>query len=221
MIEFTAENEEIELKSYDPGTTLKELSASLEAFRLTCDLKTIDCKGCGECCGDNIPVLGADLKLLTEGLNISISQASESILILPEKPDIHSRRKSIREMSASASITILEAALLYEYNTAEPIILAKQKTGDCCFLENRLCSRYLIRPYSCGLYLCNMGEKLSFLQEMIVRQGTWHAYFKLGWINEEDISHNPFLKSDSYEDLLLADFDFHLENALEELFFYF
>lgn len=221
MIEFIAEDEEIELKSYDSGTTLTDLAEALEAFRLTCSFKTIDCKGCGECCSDNIPVLGLDLQLLQDGLNINFEQASHNILVLPEKPEIALRRKAIKEIKQSASITTLEATLVYEYNNAEPIILAKQKAGECCFLENNLCSKYLIRPYSCGLYLCNMGEKLSFIEEMIIRQGTWHAYYKLGWIGEQDISHNPFLKADSYKDLLLSDFDINLENALEQLFFYF
>lgn len=221
MIEFIAENEEIELKAYDPETTLAELVEALEAFRLTCSFKTIDCKGCGDCCSDNIPVLGLDLQLLQDGLSISFEQASDSILTLPEKPNIASRRKAIKEMSQSASITILEATLQYEYNNAEPLILAKKGSGKCCFLENSLCSKYMIRPYSCGLYLCNMGERLSFIEEMIIRQGTWHAYYKLGWIGEQDISHNPFLKAASYEKLLLADFDFNLESALEQLFFYF
>lgn len=166
-------------------------------------------------------MLGLDLTVLLDGMEMKFKEASESILILPEKPDIHSRRKAIAEMSASSSVTPLEAALLYEYNNAEPIILAKQSKGECCFLKDSLCSKYQIRPYSCGLYLCNMGEKLSYLQEMIIRQGTWHAYYKLGWIGKDDIAHNPFLGSDSYENLLLADFDFNLENALEQLFFYF
>jgi len=221
MIEFIAENEEIELKSYDPGTTLKELSDALEAFRLTCSFKTIDCKGCGECCSDNIPVLGLDLQVLQEGLGISFEEASQSIITLPERPDMNARRKAIKEMSKSASISEIEAAILYEYNNAEPIILAKQEKGECCFLKNKLCSKYTIRPYSCGLYLCSMGEKLSCLEEMIIRQGTWHAYCRLGWISRREISHNPFLKADSYDKLLLSDFDFNLENSLEQLFFYF
>jgi len=221
MIEFIAENEEIELKAYDPKTTLKELSNSLEAFRLTCSFKTIDCKGCGECCSDNIPVLGLDLKILQEGLDMGFELASQSFLTLPEKPDMRVRHKSIKEMSQSAAITTLESTLLYEYNNAEPVILTKQSSGECCFLENKLCSKYLIRPYSCGLYLCNMGEKLSYIEEMIIRQGTWHAYYKLGWISQKEISHNPFLKADTYDKLLLADFDVNLENTMEQLFFYF
>ena len=221
MIEFVAENEEIEIKAYDPETTLVDLVEALEAFRLTCPLKTINCKGCGDCCSDNIPVLGFDLQVLQEGLGIGFEHAAKRILTLPDKPDIPARRKAIREMSEAASITGLEAALLYEYNNAEPLILAKQNDGTCCFLKNRLCSEYMIRPYSCGLYLCNMGERLSYLQEMIIRQGTWHAYYKLGWIEEGDISHNPFLKAGTYGELRLADFDFNLGNTLDQLFFYF
>jgi Fe-S-cluster containining protein len=152
---------------------------------------------------------------------MNYEQASRSVLILPEKPDIAARRKAIREMAETSGITALEATLLYEYNNAEPIILAKQDGGECCFLRENLCSKYLIRPYSCGLYLCNMGEKLSYIQEMIIRQGTWHAYYRLGWISAEEIAHNPFLKADSYDKLLLADFDFKLENTLAQLFFYF
>lgn len=221
MIQFISENEEIELKYYDPDTTLAELVEALEAFRLDCRLKTSECKGCGKCCSDNIPVLGLDMKLLTDGLGTDFGKAVQSVLVLPEKPDIAFRRKAIREMAESASITALEAALLFEYNNAEPIILSKKKNGECCFLERSLCSKYSIRPYSCGLYLCNMGPRLSYIQEMIIRQGTWHAYYLLGWIDEEEISHNPFLRSDSYGRLLAADFEFRLENTLEQLFFYF
>ncbi len=239
MIEFIVENEEIELKYYDPDATLSDLAASLEDFRLVSGLKTSQCKGCAECCSDNIPVLGLDVPALLEGLHISFEQAVQSILVLPEKPDLDFRRKAIREMAQSASITQLEAALLFEYNNAEPIILARKagkyevsgKEGQlahpdddpeaCCFLENNLCSHYLVRPYSCGLYLCNMGERLSYIQEMIIRQGIWHAYYKLGWITEEEIAHNPFLKAASYDKLLVSDFEFKLENTLEQLFFYF
>ena len=248
MIEFIAEDEEIELKYYDPDTTLSELALELEAFRLTCGLKTSECKGCGECCSDDIPVLGLDISTILEGMNISFDQAVQKTLVLPEKPNVAFRRKAILEMTQTSSITPLEATLLFEYNNAEPIILASkaertiQSIQDgqanqhvssvqsaqsdenrevCCFLEDNLCSRYTIRPYSCGLYLCNMGERLSYIQEMIIRQGTWHAYYKLGWINEEEITHNPFLKADSYDKLRVADFEFKLENTLEQLFFYF
>ncbi|HEX2947014.1 MAG TPA: YkgJ family cysteine cluster protein [Clostridia bacterium] len=221
MIEFAAQNNEIELKDYDPDTTLEALSEELDRFRLRSGLKSSGCKGCGGCCSDNIPVLGPDIDSLLKGFGMSLEQASRDLFIMPEKPDIPARRKAIREMSVSASITQLEATLLFEYNNAEPIILAKQASGECCLLDDRLCSRYAIRPYSCGLYLCDMGERLSYIQEMIIRQGTWYAYAKLGWIDKAEISHNPFLKTDSYDKLLVSDFEFKLDNTLEQLFFYF
>ncbi len=223
MIEFISDNGKVELKYYDPDATLAELATELEIFRSTCDLKTSKCKGCGECCSDNIPVLGLDISPLLEGLGMSFEQAVQSVLVLPDKPDMAFRSKAIREMASATSITPLEATLLFEYNNAEPIILTKQVQHPpvCCFLHENLCSRYTIRPYSCGLYLCNMDQHLSYLQEMVIRQGTWHAYYKLGWVAAEDISHNPFLKADSYDKLPIADFDYNFENALEQLFFYF
>lgn len=222
MIKFAVENNEIELVNYDDKATLHELSSELESFRKSAaGLKTSGCMGCGECCSDNIPVLGPDLPVLLGGLDMDLEQAAGSVLLLPEKPDMEYRKKAIKEMAQSASISELEATLLFEYNNAEPIILAKQAGGECCFLKQRLCSRYSIRPYSCGLYLCNMGERLSYIQEMIVRQGTWYAYYKLGWISSSDIAHNLFLKTDSYDKLLVSDFEFRLENTLEQLFFYF
>lgn len=258
MVEFfITENNEIEIRSYDADTTLAGLAAELEAFRQTApDLRTGKCKGCGECCSDNIPVLGLDLAVLgldpetlgtdpasvgpnpeeqgteptvpgsdTAALSGKQSpdhrQADGSILVLPDKPDMAFRRKAIREMCEWTSISELEATLLFEYNNAEPLILARQASGECCFLKDGLCTRYTARPYSCGLYLCNMGRRLAYIQEMIVRQGTWHAYSKLGWIREADIPHNPFLRAYSYDELYVADFEFDLKSTSDQLFFYF
>jgi hypothetical protein len=221
MVRFEITDETIELAEYSPDTTLPQLSAKLEEFRKTNLLKTKDCKGCGFCCQDNIPVLGFDLPLLMKGLNCSLEELKSKYLIIPEKPNIKERRKSIKEMCRNDGIPESEAVLLYEYNTSEPLIMNKQETGDCCLLKDKLCSLYTYRPYSCGLYLCNMGEKLEFIQEMIVREGTWHAYSLLGWISKEDISHNPFLKAENYDQLLVKDFDYQLQDTLDKLFFYF
>jgi hypothetical protein len=221
MVEFVIKKKEIELKEYSDDASLVEFAGKLEAFRKTNKLKTSLCCGCGECCSDNIPVLGLDLSLLIQGLSISLEELKETCLTIPMQPDLQTRRKAIKEMVSSNGLTTMEATLIYEYNNSEPIILAKKNAGECCFLENKLCSKYEFRPYSCSLYLCNMGEKLSYLQEMIIRQGTWHAYHLLGWIPENEIAHNPFLKSGFYNKLLIKDFDFELENALEQLFFYF
>lgn len=221
MITFKTEKRAIELAGYDGGTTLTELVDALEGFRLKNALKTRNCKGCGQCCKDNIPVLGLDLSVMAGEPPFTAEGLRDGCVVLPEEPDLEARRKSLLELQRTNGLTKLEASLIYEYNNSEPLILAKQEDGACLFLKDRLCSVYGRRPYSCGLYLCNMGERLSYIQEMIIRQGTWHAYQLLGWVAAEEISHNPFLRASSYDELLVKDFDFGLENALEQLFFYF
>lgn len=221
MVKFVIKKKEIELKEYSKGATLVEFVEELEAFRKSNSLKTSRCFGCGECCSDNIPVLGLDLMRLMQGMDATLDELKKACLAIPERPELQARRKAIQEMVQSDGLADIEAALIYEYNNSEPIILAKKDNGECCFLENKLCSKYRLRPYSCGLYLCNMGARLSYLQEMIIRQGTWHAYHLLGWIRQNEITHNPFLKAESYDALLLKDFDFDLQNAQDRLFFYF
>lgn len=221
VIKFKVEKRTIELVEYSEDTTLNELVDGLETFRLENSLKTRNCQGCGKCCKDNIPVLGLDLAVIPGGLSVIGVESRESCVVMPERPDIEARRKALNELERTNKLTKLEASLIYEYNNSEPLILAKQQGGACLFLKSKLCSVYGARPYSCGLYLCNMGERLSYIQEMIIRQGTWHAYQLLGWVSIEEISHNPFLKASSYDELLIRDFEFGLENALEQLFFYF
>ena len=212
MIEFyVTENNEIELLRYDADATLADLAAELESFREAAeDLKTGKCKGCGECCSDNIPVLGLDFEVLgiepaalslnptaqgidpeaarpdpavygddpaisaagpaVSGLSLAVSgpdpavpgidpgalspgpaalpgmsgtdpgQAAGSIIVLPDRPDMAFRGKAIREMCEWTAISELEAAVLFEYNNAEPLILARQASGECCFLKDGLCS---------------------------------------------------------------------------------
>jgi Fe-S-cluster containining protein len=212
MIKFSIHDDLIELDEYSPDVTLSELAMKLDAFRSNADLKTKKCPGCGECCSDNIPVLGYDLDLY-EG-------KYDDCLIMPEKPDVKSRKKAIDDLLKN-SMSLIDATLIYEYNNSEPIILNKKSDGECIFLKGGFCGSYRVRPYSCGLYLCVMGEKLSYIEEMIIRQGTWHAYNRMGWIDESEIRHNPFLKTDSYCKLLVKDFDSDLKGALDSLFFYF
>lgn len=221
MIKFGVKKKETELLDYSGDATLRELSESLEEFRLHNGLRTKNCRGCGECCSDDIPVLGFDMQALKEGLGCASAKELEKYLILPGKPDLAARNKATGDLARTTGVTPLEAAVIYEYNNAEPVIIAKKQNGECLFLDGGLCSRYAIRPYSCGLYLCNMGEKLSYIQEMVIRQGTWHAYHLLGWVPESEIAHNPFLKYDSYDSLPVKEFDFGLKDALDHLFFYF
>jgi hypothetical protein len=62
---------------------------------------------------------------------------------------------------------------------------------------------------------------------MIIGQGIWHAYARMGWIEEAELKHNPFLRRRSagrqgaWEKVPLKDFEFDLEAARDRLFFYF
>ena len=71
-----------------------------------------------------------------------------------------------------------------------------------------------------GLHM-HYGDELSMLQEMVVRQGTWHAYSMFGWIDRDEISHNPFINADNYDKVYIKDLKFNSEKAIEQLFFYF
>ena len=114
----------------------------------------------------------------------------------------------------------MTATLLYEFNVAEPITYRKN-FGACVFLLNGFCTNYEGRAYTCSLYVCNMGERLSALQERIVRQGIWHSYAVAGLIQVEEIQHNPFVGHESYDTVPIRGFDVDLSDALESLFFYF
>lgn len=222
MIELEVQGRTIEIISYSEDATLEELRSKVDTFRVQPGLKTAGCAGCGECCFyENLPVLGYDLQAIKEFLNVEDADLFERYLNAPEKPSQSERGKSIEEMMRDHGFDRTTASYLYEYNQAEPVTLRKSAAGSCMFLEDNLCTIYQARLYTCGLYICNMAEKLSVLQEQIVRQGVWHSYAVLGWIQPDAISHNPFLGSEGYGDVLIRDFDVDLTDAIEKLFFYF
>lgn len=225
MIKLLLKKNKIELEGYSEDATLQELKDEVEAFRLTNDLKTRYCKGCGECCSQPIPVLGLDIIRIQKTTGMEIDKIIEKYLTLPQRPDINFRKSAIGDFMRMGEISFREAAMLYEYNQSDPLILPRKEDGTCAFLDNEkgLCTIYgqEYRPYTCDLYICTMGDELSIIQEMIVTQGTWHAYFLLGWISADDISHNPFLNADNYCKVYLKDFAFSSEKAIERLFFYF
>ena len=66
-----------------------------------------------------------------------------------------------------------------------------------------------------------MGNQLSVLQEGIVQYGTWHLYYRAGWITEEHIATNPFLRAPSWETIPLTAFAPVDPGDPEALFFYF
>ncbi len=222
MITLEVQDRAIELLSYSRDATLSELLGAVERFRLGKGLKTDRCAGCGECCYyEALPVLGLDLQAIKKFLNVDDNELFSTYLELPEPPDIHRRRKAIAELARDNSLDSTTAALLFEYNNAEPINLRKGLNGSCMFLENNLCTIYGARLYTCGLYICAAGEKLAVLQEQIVRQGTWHSYYIMGWIDQVDIAHNLFLGHTSFSSVTLSAFDVDMKDAMEALFFYF
>lgn len=223
MIRLELEDDKIELKEYSDDASLQELTKEVEHIRLTNNLKTRYCKGCGECCNQPIPVMGLDIINFQKRNLSSLDEVCDKYLVFPKKPDLDSRHNGIKEFMDTCKLSKDEASLLYEYNQCEPVILPRKKDGTCTFLNNKtgLCTIYEYRTYTCGLYICTMGDELSMIQEMIVRQGTWHAYSLLGWIDKDEISHNPFLDADTYDKVYIKDFKFDSQGAIEQLFFYF
>lgn len=225
MIKLVLEKGKIELEDYSEDATLQELSDEVEAFRVTNKLKTRYCKGCGECCNQPIPVIGMDIIRIQRMTGLKVDDIIKKHVTLQQKPDINARKSAIGDFMRMGEISFSEAAVLYEYNQCEPLILPRKKDGTCIFLDNEsgLCTIYgqVYRPYTCNLYICTMGDELSAIQEMIVRQGTWHAYSLLGWVSTEEISHNPFLDAGDYDKVYVKDFSFNSGKALEQLFFYF
>ncbi|HOJ12625.1 MAG TPA: YkgJ family cysteine cluster protein [Clostridiales bacterium] len=223
MIHLEVIDDKIELVEYSDDASLQELSDEVNSFRLKNALKTRDCKGCGECCNQPIPVFGLDLINIQKKTGLELNDVLSRYVVLPERPDLDERCRGIEDFMRTCGLDETEAAIMYEYNQCEPLILPRKKDGTCEFLDKKtgLCTIFNYRPFTGGLYLCNMGDELSIIQEMVVRHGTWHAYSILGWISEKEIGYNPFLKVDSYDKIYIKDFNFNPEEALGKLFFYF
>lgn len=219
MVDIGIENNRVELRSYDSEATLADLRNAVERARYDSRLVTYHCAGCGRCCyTGHLPLFGLDL------VDMRSRRSTNDLtpwIEFPEPPDLDERRRGIDELARQHRLDIQTAILLYEFNVAEPITYRKGANGGCVFLQNGFCSNYEGRAYTCGLYVCNMGERLSVLQESIVRQGVWHSYFVEGWISEKEIKHNPFLGHTDYDTILLSGFDIDLSDALQSLFFYF
>lgn len=220
-VRFSVLADRIELDSYTDEATLEDFVHGLEAFRRATSLKTSRCAGCGECCLQPIPVLGVDINSIARALETSPAEVVRDRLLLPEShPSPVERKKAIREISRHMKMPEDQAAIVYDFNNAERVILQRRGDGACCFLQNGLCTIYESRPLTCRIYLCAMGDKLSILHENIVQQGTNHLYRALGWIEEEDAV-NPFVGAEGWGKVpLRACVPPDLESA-ESLFFYF
>lgn len=210
----------LELLDYTDDTTLVDLLNETEVFVAAQTKKNVQCRMCGECC-HRAPVLGLDILQLSQAASLPVPQWAAKQLMVPEPPDSEARRKGIAELRQQSELSDVEAAVLYEYNQSEPVSFLHNGKDRCFYQNGSLCGNYENRPFVCRLYLCRFGERLQDLLEMIVTQGTWHAYHVLGLVPVEEIGHNPFLKAESYGDVRLKSFEFGLEKAMGELFSYF
>lgn len=220
MIEFVTKKGKLELIGDIGDATLAELLAESEAFVTTLKKQSVQCRMCGECC-HKAPVLGLDILAQASDAGMDVGQWAESHLMLPAMPDLAARRKGISELQQQACITEMEAAVLYEYNQSEPVSFIHNEADRCFYQNGALCGNYAQRPFVCRLYLCRFGERLQDLLEMVVTQGTWHAWAVLGAVPMEAIAHNPFAGKERYDQVKLKDFEFELDKAMGELFSFF
>ena len=216
-VRLVLQRDEIELAGYAEHATIGDLMAALERMRLRPGLATVGCAGCGLCCRDRVPVLGADLPRLEQALGLSRERLLSDHLELPDPPDPEERAARIADLARQFRASPPEATLLYEWNTGEPIVPRQADDGFCHWLRDRRCSVYPGRPLICSFYLCNFGDRLSALFDAIVRQGVWHSYVAVGWIDSGLVAHNPFVSVNDPTRALLGAFDVDVSPLLERM----
>ena len=226
MVEIGVQGNRLELQHYPPDATVAALCEAVEGARRAPGLKTVGCHVCGECCRDPVPLLGYDIERLAAEAGVPPASFAADFVVLPERPDLEQRRRTIADMARQHGLTASQATMLYEHNNGEPPLLAKKgaggpTAGPCVFLVDLLCSIYAAWPFICQLYVCNMGPQLEAVFDTLVRQGVWHAYHLLGWVPAADLAHNPCLHHRGYDDLPLAALETDLRELQEQLFFYF
>lgn len=216
-VRLVVEGDRIELAGYAGRASVGDLIAALARMRLRPGLATVGCAGCGLCCRDRVPVLGADLPRLERTLGLGRERLLRDHLELPERPDPDDRAARIADLARQLRATPAQATLLYEWNTGEPIVPRQSADGFCHWLRDRRCSVYPGRPLICSFYLCNFGGRLSALFDAIVRQGVWHSYAALGWLDRGVIAHNPFVSAGDPAQAPLRAFDVDVAPLLQRL----
>ena len=216
-LQLVLQRDEIELAGYAEQATIGDLITALERMRLRPGLATVGCAGCGLCCRDRVPVLGADLPRLERALGLSRERLLRDHLELPEPPDASERAARIADLARQFDASPAEATLLYEWNTGEPIVPRQSDDGFCHWLRDRRCSVYPGRPLICSFYLCNFGDRLSALFDAIVRQGVWHSYVAVGWIESGVVAHNPFVSAGDPTRAPLGAFDVDVAPLLQRM----
>jgi hypothetical protein len=220
VIKLKAVKGQIDLAEHSAAATLVELADTLEAFVAARGHTKLGCRMCGECCG-YAPVLGLDMTMLSRREGLSLKDWADLRVSPPVFPDLAARHKGIEELRRQTGLPEREATVLYEFNNSEPMTFKPGESGGCLYQRGNLCSDFSRRAFICRLYLCSFGDELQALEEMVACQGTWHAWSLLGAVPEELIRHNPFIGAESFNDLLVKDFEFGMEGALIELFIYF
>ena len=66
---------------------------------------------------------------------MSFEEVLDKYVILPEKPNLEERRKGIRDFVENFGLNEVNAAILYEYNQCEPLILPRREDGTCVYLD--------------------------------------------------------------------------------------
>jgi len=216
-VRLLLQQDEIELAGYAGRATVGDLIAALERMRLRPGLATVGCAGCGLCCRDRVPVLGADLPSLESALGLSRERLLSDHLDLPERPDPDERTARIADLARQLRASPAEATLLYEWNTGEPLVPKQAADGFCHWLRDRRCSVYPARPLICSFYLCNFGDRLSALFDAVVRQGVWHSYVAVGWIDGGLVAHNPFVSAGDPTQAPLRAFDVDVGPLVQRL----
>jgi len=222
LLKLTSSHNRIDIIEYSADATLEDLVTGTENLRSNGLRKTKTCIGCGNCCMPPPPILGADLADLSLRLcNGDMRKLTDNYLAIPHVPPPELINKQIAELVRLNSFNEKESRLLFEYNNSEPITFKKKENDSCIFFDGEKCTIYEMRPFICRLYNCVMGNRLSVLEEMIVAQGTWHAYSLIGLIQPSDIGHNPFINNEGYKNIKIGSFEYDFEKSLTQIFGYF
>ncbi len=220
LLDFLVQKGKLDLTGDVGDATLADLLAESEAFVAALKKQSVQCRMCGECC-HRAPVLGLDILAMAGEAITDAAQWAKEHLLLPDPPDLIARQKGIAELMRQSNMTEHDASVLYEYNQSEPISFLQNESDRCVHQRGNLCGVYAQRPFVCRLYLCRFGERLQDLLEIVVTQGTWHAWAVLGVVPMEAIAHNPFAGKQGYDQVKLKEFEFGLEEAMGELFSFF
>ena len=155
------DRDEIELAGYDERATIGDLIAALERMRLRPGLATVGCAGCGLCCRDRVPVLGADLPRLERALGLSREKLLHDHLELPPPARPERARRPHRRLGAAVPrfASRGDAPLRVEHRGTRSC-RARTPTATANWLRDRRCSVYPGRPLICSFLPVQLRRQL-------------------------------------------------------------